>query len=112
LDKEFHFIIINFNQIKNKKYDTVGNEFQKTNRKIPQTESKLCHVIIYKSKFFIQTITKPDLNDPISCKNLCGTLNELCRLKIIPILNTNDAVAPPPAPEKNICLRKFYAIFQ
>ena len=47
-------------------------------------------------------ITKPDLNDPISCKNLCGTLNELCRLKIIPILNTNDAVAPPPAPDQDL----------
>ena len=47
-------------------------------------------------------ITKPDLNDPESCKNLCGTLNELCRLKIIPVLNTNDAVAPPPVADQDL----------
>lgn len=47
-------------------------------------------------------ITKPDLNDKESCRNLCGTLNELCRLKIIPILNTNDAVAPPPSADQDL----------
>ncbi|XP_067933837.1 delta-1-pyrroline-5-carboxylate synthase-like [Watersipora subatra] len=47
-------------------------------------------------------LTKPDLYHESSCRNLASTLSELLRLNIIPIVNTNDAVAPPP--EKNLDL--------
>ena len=47
-------------------------------------------------------LTKPDLYHESSRSNLTSTLNELLRLNIIPIVNANDAVAPPP--EKDLDL--------
>ncbi|KAK3095492.1 hypothetical protein FSP39_015317 [Pinctada imbricata] len=41
-------------------------------------------------------ITRPDFSHEESRKNLIGTLDELLQHNIIPILNANDAVAPPP----------------
>ena len=45
-------------------------------------------------------VTKSDFENEYTRKNLQSTLNELLDLNIVPILNTNDAVAPPP--EKNL----------
>ena len=56
-------------------------------------------------------MTKPDLQNEQSCKNLRGTLSELVQLNIIPIINANDAVAPPPEPDKDlagVCKRSRY----
>ncbi|KAJ8304665.1 hypothetical protein KUTeg_018248 [Tegillarca granosa] len=47
-------------------------------------------------------VTKPDFDHLDSRKNLSGTLNELLKLHIIPILNANDAVAPPPEVNKDL----------
>ncbi|XP_014774551.1 delta-1-pyrroline-5-carboxylate synthase isoform X1 [Octopus bimaculoides] len=47
-------------------------------------------------------VTKPDFSNEESRKNLHSTLSELIRLNIIPILNANDAVAPPPEQDKDL----------
>lgn len=47
-------------------------------------------------------VTKPDFSNDESRKNLHSTLSELIRLNIIPILNANDAVAPPPEQDKDL----------
>nr|XP_018904358.1 PREDICTED: delta-1-pyrroline-5-carboxylate synthase [Bemisia tabaci] len=44
-------------------------------------------------------VTKPDFYNEETRKNLFTTLSELLSLNILPIINTNDAVTPPPAPE-------------
>ncbi|XP_050420621.1 delta-1-pyrroline-5-carboxylate synthase isoform X2 [Adelges cooleyi] len=41
-------------------------------------------------------VTKPDFYNDETRKNLFSTLSELISLNIVPIINTNDAVTPPP----------------
>ncbi|KAK7109297.1 delta-1-pyrroline-5-carboxylate synthase-like isoform X2 [Littorina saxatilis] len=47
-------------------------------------------------------VTKPDFQNEFSRSNLRSTLSELCKLKIVPVINANDAVAPPPEPDKDL----------
>ncbi|KAL7633308.1 UNVERIFIED_CONTAM: hypothetical protein RMT77_016413 [Armadillidium vulgare] len=47
-------------------------------------------------------ITKPDFYNEETRRNLISTLNELLALNILPIINTNDAVSPPPQLEEEI----------
>ncbi|KAK7010999.1 delta-1-pyrroline-5-carboxylate synthase-like isoform X3 [Biomphalaria glabrata] len=47
-------------------------------------------------------LTKPDFQNEHSRENLRGTLNELLKLNIVPIVNANDAVAPPPEPDMDL----------
>ena len=46
-------------------------------------------------------ITKPDFYNTETRHNLNSTINELIALNILPIINTNDAVTPPP----QVCVR-------
>ena len=41
-------------------------------------------------------VTRPDFDNESSRTNLRSTLIELLKMNIIPIINTNDAVSPPP----------------
>nr|XP_014288711.2 delta-1-pyrroline-5-carboxylate synthase [Halyomorpha halys] len=41
-------------------------------------------------------VTKPDFYNDETRRNLISTLSELISLNIVPIINTNDAVTPPP----------------
>ena len=41
-------------------------------------------------------VTQPDFQNKETRKQLFMTIDELLQLNIIPIINTNDAVSPPP----------------
>lgn len=47
-------------------------------------------------------ITKPDFYNNETRQNLNSTINELIALNILPIINTNDAVTPPPQLDEEI----------
>ncbi|XP_018328804.1 delta-1-pyrroline-5-carboxylate synthase [Agrilus planipennis] len=47
-------------------------------------------------------VTKPDFYNEQTRKNLMSTLAELISLNIVPIINTNDAVEPPPQVDEPI----------
>ena len=53
-------------------------------------------------------VTKADFYNEFTRQNLTSTLNELLDLNIVPILNTNDAIAAPP--EKNVDLKGVISI--
>ncbi|XP_077866066.1 delta-1-pyrroline-5-carboxylate synthase [Saccoglossus kowalevskii] len=47
-------------------------------------------------------VTKPDFYHDYTRNNLRGTINELVQMNIIPIINANDVVAPPPEKDKDL----------
>ncbi|XP_043257087.1 delta-1-pyrroline-5-carboxylate synthase isoform X1 [Colletes gigas] len=47
-------------------------------------------------------VTKPDFYNEETKKNLFSTLSELISLNIVPIINTNDAVSPPPHVDEEV----------
>ncbi|XP_068876442.1 delta-1-pyrroline-5-carboxylate synthase isoform X3 [Aphelocoma coerulescens] len=47
-------------------------------------------------------VTNLDFHDEQKRRNLNGTLHELLRMNIVPIINTNDAVVPPPEPNSDL----------
>ncbi|KAK6638605.1 hypothetical protein RUM43_006872 [Polyplax serrata] len=47
-------------------------------------------------------VTKPDFYNEETRRNLFSTLSELISLNIVPIINTNDAVTPPPQVDDEI----------
>uniref|UniRef100_A0A1B6CSU1 Delta-1-pyrroline-5-carboxylate synthase n=1 Tax=Clastoptera arizonana TaxID=38151 RepID=A0A1B6CSU1_9HEMI len=47
-------------------------------------------------------VTKPDFYNEETRKNLISTLSELISLNIVPIINTNDAVTPPPQVDEDV----------
>jgi len=46
-------------------------------------------------------VTKPDFYNEETRRNLISTLSELISLNIVPIINTNDAVTPPPQSDED-----------
>lgn len=54
------------------------------------------------SLFFQILVTNLDFHDEQKRRNLNGTLHELLRMNIVPIINTNDAVVPPPEPNSDL----------
>ncbi|XP_071448028.1 delta-1-pyrroline-5-carboxylate synthase [Hetaerina americana] len=56
-------------------------------------------------------VTKPDFYNEETRRNLFSTLSELISLNIVPIINTNDAVSPPPqADEEHSSSKKVISI--
>lgn len=47
-------------------------------------------------------VTKPDFYNEQTRSHLFSTLSELISLNIVPIINTNDAVSPPPQVDEPI----------
>lgn len=47
-------------------------------------------------------VTNLDFHDDQKRRNLNSTLYELLRMNIVPIINTNDAVVPPPEPNSDL----------
>lgn len=47
-------------------------------------------------------MTNLDFHDDEKRQNLNSTLQELLRMNIVPIINTNDAVVPPPEPNSDL----------
>ncbi|KAF6734765.1 Delta-1-pyrroline-5-carboxylate synthase [Oryzias melastigma] len=47
-------------------------------------------------------VTNLDFHDDEKRQNLHSTLQELVRMNIVPIINTNDAVVPPPEPNSDL----------
>ncbi|KAK7794902.1 hypothetical protein R5R35_005662 [Gryllus longicercus] len=47
-------------------------------------------------------VTKPDFYNEETRRNLFSTLSELISLNIVPIINTNDAVSPPPQADEDL----------
>uniref|UniRef100_A0A8C5AQG1 Delta-1-pyrroline-5-carboxylate synthase n=1 Tax=Gadus morhua TaxID=8049 RepID=A0A8C5AQG1_GADMO len=47
-------------------------------------------------------VTNLDFHDEQKRRNLSSTLHELLRMNIVPIINTNDAVIPPPVPNSDL----------
>lgn len=56
-------------------------------------------------------VTKPDFQNDYNRANLKTTLEELIRMRTIPIVNANDVVAPTPNPDINFSEVSIYFIF-
>ena len=47
-------------------------------------------------------VTKPDFYNEDTRRHLASTISELISLNIVPIINTNDAVSPPPQADEDL----------
>jgi len=47
-------------------------------------------------------VTKPDFYNEVTRTHLASTISELISLNIVPIINTNDAVSPPPQVDEDL----------
>lgn len=61
--------------------------------------SSFAHIVHRRQTVFQILVTHLDFHDDDKRQNLNSTLQELLRMNIVPIINTNDAVVPPPEPD-------------
>lgn len=47
-------------------------------------------------------VTKADFHHDYTRSNLRATISELLKMNIIPIVNANDVIAPPPEPDLDL----------
>lgn len=59
-------------------------------------------ILVQSLSSFQILVTNLDFHDEQKRRNLNGTLHELLRMNIVPIINTNDAVVPPPEPNSDL----------
>ncbi|MEQ2173838.1 hypothetical protein GOODEAATRI_001607 [Goodea atripinnis] len=62
-------------------------------------KQRLRHEILLSQSILV---TNLDFHDEQKRRNLNSTLHELLRMNIVPIINTNDAVVPPPVPNSDL----------
>lgn len=55
-------------------------------------------------------VTKPDFYNEETRRHLASTIAELISLNIVPIINTNDAVSPPPMADEDLAGHKVFSI--
>ncbi|XP_057704483.1 delta-1-pyrroline-5-carboxylate synthase isoform X2 [Corythoichthys intestinalis] len=93
-----------------------SNQNQLKEMAIPVLEARACAaagqsglMALYEAMFTQYSIctaqilvTNLDFHDEQKRRNLNSTLLELLRMNIVPIINTNDAVVPPPVPNSDI----------
>lgn len=65
-------------------------------------ENTLTYFILWVVLPFQILVTNLDFHDDQKRRNLNSTLHELLRMNIVPIINTNDAVVPPPEPNSDL----------
>ena len=69
---------------------------------------KLQGIIVKLSSEYLKLqvlVTKPDFYNEETRRYLFGTLSELISLNIVPIINTNDAVTPPPQINEEVVVK-------
>ncbi|XP_077470119.1 delta-1-pyrroline-5-carboxylate synthase-like [Stigmatopora argus] len=93
-----------------------SNQNQLKEMAIPALEARACAaagqsglMALYEAMFTQYSIctaqilvTNLDFHDEQKRQNLNSTLLELLRMNIVPIINTNDAVVPPPVPNSDL----------
>ncbi|XP_030235830.1 delta-1-pyrroline-5-carboxylate synthase isoform X1 [Gadus morhua] len=95
---------------------TGHNQLKEMVKAIPVLEARACAaagqsglMALYEAMFTQYStctaqilVTNLDFHDEQKRRNLSSTLHELLRMNIVPIINTNDAVIPPPVPNSDL----------
>ncbi|KAI3365216.1 hypothetical protein L3Q82_010309 [Scortum barcoo] len=104
------------NQLKDMQMDTVLVTPVQYDTSLPVLEARACAaagqsglMALYEAMFTQYStctaqvlVTNLDFHDDEKRQNLNSTLQELLRMNIVPIINTNDAVVPPPEPNSDL----------
>ncbi len=82
----------------------MANALKKPNAAVGQSGLQALYETMFRNYGIIVgqvLVTKPDFYNDDTRQQLFTTINELLQLNIIPIINTNDAVSPPPQREED-----------